>query len=205
LALGRNLPRRIKATSWGKSDAFSFYDRNILIIGAGGIAEELISLLKPFRAKVTVVRNNSKVAVAGATRTAGLEQLDDLIAESDLVIIACALTEKTRGMFDYRRFQQFKKGSYLVNIARGPIVVSDDLLRALDEQLLAGAGTDVTDPEPLPEGHSFFGRTDLIVTPHTADTKEIVTGLFAKRVFHNVKAYLGQGQYLGLVDKDLGY
>lgn len=205
LALGRKLPLRIKATRWGKSDAFSFYDRNVLIIGAGGIAEELISLLKPFRSKITVVRNNLEVSVAGATKTAGLDQLDQLIPEADLVVIACALTDATRGMFDYRRFQLFKKGSYLVNIARGQIMVSDDLLRALDEGLLAGAGTDVTDPEPLPAGHGFFGRSDLIVTPHTADTKEIVIGLFAKRVFHNVKAYLGQGQYLGVVDKDLGY
>jgi phosphoglycerate dehydrogenase-like enzyme len=205
LALGRKLPLRIKATSWGKSDAFSFYDRNVLIIGAGGIAEELISLLKPLRANITVVRNNSKLSVEGANKTAGLDQLDDLIPGADLVFIACALTDTTRGLFGYQRFKLFKKSSYLVNIARGQVVVSDDLLRALDEGLLAGAGTDVTDPEPLPEGHGFFGRSDLIVTPHTADTKEIVTGLFAKRVFHNVKAYLGQGQYLGVVDKDLGY
>jgi phosphoglycerate dehydrogenase-like enzyme len=93
----------------------------------------------------------------------------------------------------------------LVNVARGPIVVSEDLLRALDEGLLAGAGLDVTDPEPLPEGHEFFGRDDLILTPHTADTEEIVTRLFAVRIEQNVKAFLGNGQWLGEVNPALGY
>jgi phosphoglycerate dehydrogenase-like enzyme len=75
----------------------------------------------------------------------------------------------------------------------------------LDEGLLAGAGLDVTEPEPLPDGHAFFGRDDLILTPHTADTKEIVTRLFATRIEHNVKAFLGSGQWLGRVNPALGY
>jgi phosphoglycerate dehydrogenase-like enzyme len=84
-------------------------------------------------------------------------------------------------------------------------VVSDDLIRALDDGLLAGSGLDVTDPEPLPEGHAFFGRDDLILTPHTADTKEIVTRLFATRIEQNVKAFLGHGAWVGEVSPSLGY
>lgn len=205
LALGRKLPVRIKATSWGKSEAFSFYDAEVLLIGAGGISEELIKLLAPFRAKITVVRNNSAVALAGASHTAGLDSLDELIPKADLVVITCALTKETRGLLNYRRLALFKPTAYLVNIARGPIVVSADLIRALDEGLLAGAGLDVTDPEPLPDGHGFFGRDDLILTPHTADTKEIVTRLFAIRIEHNVGAFLGRGDWVGRVDPDLGY
>jgi phosphoglycerate dehydrogenase-like enzyme len=99
----------------------------------------------------------------------------------------------------------FKPTAYLVNVARGPIVVSEDLLSALDQKLLAGAGLDVTDPEPLPDGHAFYGRDDLILTPHTADTKEIVTRLFAIRIEQNVKAFLGNGDWVGKVSPDLGY
>lgn len=205
LALGRKLPFRIKATSWGNSAAFSFYDSKVLLIGAGGISEELIKLLAPFRAKITVVRNNSAVALAGASHTAGLDSLDELLPKADLVVITCALTKETRGLLNYRRLALFKPTAYLVNIARGPIVVSADLIRALDEGLLAGAGLDVTDPEPLPDGHGFFGRDDLILTPHTADTKEIVTRLFAIRIEHNVGAFLGRGDWVGRVDPDLGY
>jgi phosphoglycerate dehydrogenase-like enzyme len=205
LALGRKIPTRVKASSWGKREAFSFYDSKVLLIGAGGISEELIKLLAPFRAEITVVRNKPDMALPGAKTVAGLERLDSLIPAADLVVVTCALTEQTRGLINYRRLGLFKPTAYLVNIARGPIVVSDDLLRALDEGLLAGAGLDVTDPEPLPNGHAFFGRDDLILTPHTADTKEIVTRLFATRIEHNVKAFLGHGQWLGKVDPTLGY
>jgi phosphoglycerate dehydrogenase-like enzyme len=205
LALGRKLPVRIKASSWGKREAFSFYDSKVLLIGAGGISEELTKLLAPFRAEITVVRNNADLPFTGAKKVAGLDKLDSLIPEADLVIVTCALTEQTRGLINYQRLSLFKPTAYLVNVARGPIVVSDDLIRALDDGLLAGAGLDVTDPEPLPNGHAFFGREDLILTPHTADTKEIVTRLFATRIEQNVKAFLGNGTWVGEVSPSLGY
>jgi phosphoglycerate dehydrogenase-like enzyme len=205
LALGRKLPVRIKASSWGKREAFSFYDSKVLLIGAGGISEELTKLLAPFRAEITVVRNNADLPFTGAKKVAGLDKLDSLMPEADLVIVTCALTEQTRGLINYQRLSLFKPTAYLVNVARGPIVVSDDLIRALDDGLLAGAGLDVTDPEPLPVGHAFFGRDDLILTPHTADTKEIVTRLFATRIEQNVKAFLGNGTWVGEVSPSLGY
>ena len=205
LALGRKLPVRIKASSWGKREAFSFYDSKVLLIGAGGISEELRKLLSPFRAEITVVRNNAELPFAGVKKVAGLEKLDSLIPEADLVIVTCALTDQTRGLINYQRLSLFKPTAYLVNVARGPIVVSDDLIRALDEGLLAGAGLDVTEPEPLPEGHAFYGRDGLILTPHTADTKEIVTRLFATRIEQNVKAFLGKGPWVGEVSPSLGY
>jgi len=205
LALGRKIPIRVKASSWGKSEAFSFYDSKVLLIGAGGISEELAKLLAPFRAQITVVRNNPELAFAGAKSVVGVDKLDSLLPEADLVIVTCALTELTRGLINYQRLSLFKPTAYLVNIARGPIVVSGDLLRALNEGLLAGAGLDVTDPEPLPDGHAFYGRDDLILTPHTADTKEIVTRLFAARIEQNVKAFLGTGEWVGRVSPGLGY
>jgi phosphoglycerate dehydrogenase-like enzyme len=205
LALGRSLPIRVKASSWGKKTAFSFYDSKVLLIGAGGISQELVKLLAPFRAEITVVRNNPELPFAGAKKVAGLEIIDSLIPDADLVIVTCALTEKTRGLINYQRLSLFKPTAYLVNVARGPIVVSDDLVRALDDGLLAGAGVDVTDPEPLPDGHAFFGRDDLILTPHTADTKEMVTRLFATRIEQNVKAFLGNGSWVGKVSPSLGY
>lgn len=205
LALGRKIPIRVKASSWGKSEAFSFYDSKVLLIGAGGISEELVKLFAPFRAEITVVRNNPELALAGAKVIAGLDQLDDLLPGADLVIVTCALTDKTRGLLNYERLSRFKPTAFLVNVARGPIVVSEDLIRALEDGLLAGAGLDVTDPEPLPDGHAFFGRDDLILTPHTADTKEIVTRLFAARIELNVKAFLGNGSWVGKVSPSLGY
>jgi phosphoglycerate dehydrogenase-like enzyme len=205
LALGRKLPVRVKATSWGKREAVSFYDSNVLIIGAGGIAEELIGMLKPFRAEISVCRNQGEVQVPGASEVFGLSSLSHKISYADLVVVACALTDKTRGLFDLELFSMMKSTAFLVNVARGPIVNTADLLTALDQGLLAGAAVDVTDPEPLPDGHPMFGRDDLIVTPHTADTKEIVERHFAIRVQHNVKAFLGRGPWIGQVDPERGY
>lgn len=205
LALARKIPVRVKATSWGKREAFSFYDSNILIIGAGGITEELIGLLKPFRAQISVCRNQSQLPVPGSQEVFGLELLAEKVATADLVVVACALTDKTRGLFDLKLMAKMKTSAFLVNVARGPIISTDDLLAALDQGLISGAAVDVTDPEPLPEGHPMFGRADLIVTPHTADTKEIVMRHFALRIQQNVKAYLGQGPWVGVVDPERGY
>jgi phosphoglycerate dehydrogenase-like enzyme len=205
LALGRKLPTRIKANSWGKREAFSFYDSNVLLIGAGGITQELICMLNPFRANISVCRNQADVPVDGADEVFGLPELSQKIGSADLVVIACALTDKTRGLFNLDLFGRMKPSAFLVNVARGPIVDTTALLSALDSGLLAGAGVDVTDPEPLPDGHPMFGRDDLIVTPHTADTKEIVMRHFAIRLNHNVKAFLGQGSWLGQVDPERGY
>jgi phosphoglycerate dehydrogenase-like enzyme len=205
LALGRKLPVRIKANSWGKREAFSFYDSNVLLIGAGGITQELICMLNPFRANISVCRNQGDVPVDGADEVFGLAELPQKIGNADLVVIACALTDKTRGLFNLDLLGRMKPSAFLVNVARGPIVDTTALLSALDSGLLAGAGVDVTDPEPLPDGHPMFGRDDLIVTPHTADTKEIVMRHFAIRLHHNVKAFLGQGAWLGQVDPERGY
>lgn len=205
LALGRKLPVRVRATSWGKREAVSFFDSNILIVGAGGICEQLILLLEPFRAKVSVCRNLIDKPVSGALDVFGLEDLSSKIGEADLVVIACALTDKTKGLFDINLLKKMNSNAFLVNVARGPIVKTPDLIQALDSGYLAGAAVDVTDPEPLPDGHPMFGRDDLIVTPHTADTKEIVMRHFSIRVEQNVKAFLGQGSWIGLVDPIQGY
>ena len=205
LALARKIPVRVKATSWGKREAVSFYDSNILIVGAGGITEELIGMLKPFRASISVCRNQSAIPVMGSSEVFGLDRLSEKISEADLVVIACALTDKTRGLFDIELISKMKPTAFLVNVARGPIIKTDDLLAALNQGLIAGAAVDVTDPEPLPDGHPFFGRDDLIVTPHTADTKEIVMRHFALRVQQNVKAFLGQGPWVGQVEPERGY
>jgi phosphoglycerate dehydrogenase-like enzyme len=205
LALGRKLPVRVKATSWGKREAVSFYDSSILIVGAGGITEELIGMLKPFRASISVCRNQAEFPVSGSSEVFGLEKLSEKISKADLVVIACALTDSTRGLFDIELISMMKPTAFLVNVARGPIIKTADLLTALDQGLIAGAAVDVTDPEPLPDGHPMFGRDDLIVTPHTADTKEIVMRHFALRVQQNVKAFLGQGPWIGQVDPERGY
>lgn len=204
LALGRKLPERSKATTWGKKFAVSLFDANILIVGAGGITETLIALLEPFRCKVTVLRNQ-KLPVIGAEYVGLINELDQRLGENDFVFITAALTEHTRHLFGAAQFEAMRPEAYLINVARGPIVSTDDLIAALNSAEIAGAAVDVTDPEPLPDGHPLWSAKNILITPHTADTMPIVTRLFAERLRLNVAAFLAEKPLAGVVDPELGY
>lgn len=204
LALARVLPERLRAKSWGEKFADSLFDSDVLIVGGGGIAEEIARLLAPFRAKITVVRRETKPMV-GVDRVLQLNAIDSALPGADFVFIAAALTEETRGLFDTNRFALMKASSYLVNIARGPIVDSQALEAALLGGVIAGAGIDVTDPEPLPVGHSLWNVPNLIITPHTADTPEMCVRLLAERIVDNVQRISSAKPLVGQVNLQLGY
>jgi phosphoglycerate dehydrogenase-like enzyme len=204
LALGRKLPERVLAKTWGKKFAVSLYDSHIVIVGGGGITEELVSLLAPFNTRVSVVRKHPK-EIERASETVGFDRLDEFLALADFVVLAAALTDETLYLFNERRFSLMKPSAYLVNIARGKMVDSAALLQALESGVIAGAAVDVTDPEPLPDGHALWNAPNLIITPHTADTNAQVVRLFSQRIDENVKAWLQGKDWVGLVDKQLGY
>jgi len=193
LALGRAIPKRALAKSWGEKFAVSLYESRVLIIGSGGIATELEKLLAPFGCPVV------------SLGSAEITRLDTELVRADFVVLACALTEQTRGLFGSRALSLMKRTAFLVNVARGGIVVTHDLIDALASGQIAGAALDVTDPEPLPTGHPLWDAPNLIITPHTADTDTQVTRMFAERIRVNVAAYLGRTAMVGLVDKKLGY
>ena len=204
LALGRALPERLAAKSWGRKFAVSLFDSNVLIVGGGGITEELLRLLAPFRVSSTVVRRSTN-ALLGADRTVGLSELESHLAGADFVFIASALTEETKGLFDSDMFSRMKQSAYLVNIARGAIVDSRALEVALTAGQIAGAGIDVTDPEPLPDGHPLWNVPNLIITPHTADTPEQCVRLLSDRIVLNVQAIIHGSPLVGQVNLELGY
>ncbi|MEY4424251.1 MAG: hypothetical protein RLZZ258_1354 [Actinomycetota bacterium] len=204
LALMRAIPERVRATSWGKSFAVSLFDSNVLIYGGGGITEELVNLLAPFRAKITVLRKRPQQMVGVNSVLASTELLSEL-PKADLVVITAALTSETSRVFNRQAFEAMKPSAYLVNIARGPLVHTDDLIDALSSGELAGAALDVTDPEPLPEGHPLWQAKNILITPHTADTREMVVRLFSDRIRENVLAFFGGEALVGQVSAELGY
>jgi phosphoglycerate dehydrogenase-like enzyme len=204
LALGRAIPTRVRAKTWGAKFAVSLYESRVLIVGAGGITEELLRLLQPFGCHVTVVRRENH-EVVGATETVTFDHLDEELPEADFVVVAAALTDETRALFDERRLSLMKRSAFLVNVARGGHIVTDDLLAALQGSVIAGAAIDVTDPEPLPDGHPLWNEPNCLITPHTADTPEQVNRLLAERIRENVAAFTGNGTWVGLVDPNKGY
>ena len=204
MSLGRVIPERVRARSWGRKFAASLYDANILIVGAGGITEEILKQLSPFRCDVTVARNKPE-PLPGATRTVQLSDLDNHLPNADWVFLACSLTDSTRNLFDLDRFKRMKPSAYFVNVARGAVVNTMELVTALNDEVIAGAGVDVTEPEPLPDGHPLWTAKNVIITPHTADTNAQVVRLFSVRIKENLAAYKGLGDWVGLVDPELGY
>lgn len=205
LALMRMLPEKARSTSWAaKRDGISLFGRNVVIVGAGGVATETIRLLAPFDTRITVVRR-SPGDVAGADRTVVAAEFDDVLPEADALILAAAATDETAKLIDERRLALMKPEAVLVNIARGPLVDSLALDAALRAGHLWGAGLDVTDPEPLPDGHPLWTAPRCIITSHSADTPEMVEPLLAGRVTRNVRAFLGDGRFVGVVDAGAGY
>jgi phosphoglycerate dehydrogenase-like enzyme len=204
LALARALPERIRANTWGEKFAATLFDSKVLILGGGGIAQEILRLLTPFRVTATVFRRSSDL-IDGAKVITSLNDLDSEIADADFIFIASALTSETQGLFDSDRFALMKPSAYLINIARGGIVDSLALEQALRNGTIAGAGIDVTDPEPLPDGHSLWSVPNLIITPHTADTPEMCVRLLSERIVRNVSALASNAALEGSVNLKLGY
>jgi phosphoglycerate dehydrogenase-like enzyme len=205
LALLRRLPLRLSSTSWGDGTlGTSLYGLHVVIVGAGGIALELIRLLRPFGVTVTVVRRGS-APVDGASATVSTSALDEVLRLADVVILAAALTDDTRDLIGAAQFTGMKKSAVLVNIGRGGLVVTDALVEALQTGTIAAAGVDVTEPEPLPDGHPLWAAPNVIITPHSADTPDMTRPLLARRVSNNTRAFLGEGGFDGVVDPVVGY
>ncbi|WP_370566251.1 D-isomer specific 2-hydroxyacid dehydrogenase family protein [Cryobacterium sp. BB736] len=204
LAALRGLPERARATEWGGKYGRSLYGLNVVIVGAGGTALELVRLLEPFDVRVTIVRRRAE-PVAGVAATVTSKGLTEALHDADVLVLAAALSAETERLIGARELAKMKPEAVLVNIARGRMVDTDALISALRDGRLAGAGVDVTDPEPLPTGHPLWSAPNVIITPHSADTPEMVDPLLAERVAVNVRAFLGHGPFVGAVDPASGY
>jgi len=200
----RHLPTRVEARSWGIPAGTSLYDQDVTILGGGGIATSLLEQLAPFRVRATVVRRRAD-PVAGAARVLPVESLHEALSGALVVVLALALTPETTGIIGAAELGVMGATSWLVNVARGRHVDTAALVAALDAGGIGGAALDVTDPEPLPDGHPLWGRPNCIVTPHTADTIEMVVPLLAERIRVNVERLAGGGPLVGTVDPVAGY
>ena len=200
----RLLPTRIAARSWGVQGGRSLFGERVTILGGGGITQSLLDLLAPFEVEATVV-NRSGNPVPGAARTVAVSELDSMLGDALVVVLALSLTPETRGIIGAKQLDLMKQTGWLVNVARGGHVDTDALVDALRKGTIAGAALDVTDPEPLPDGHALWDLSNCIITPHTADTIEMVLPLLAERIRTNVARFAARGALVGLVDSEAGY
>jgi phosphoglycerate dehydrogenase-like enzyme len=205
LATLRSLQLRARATSWEQEQrGISLNGARVLIIGAGGIGTELLRLLGVFDVEVTMVVRTPR-EVPGAVRTITSEHLAGVLPDMDVVVVAAALTDGTAKIVGQAELEAMKSTAVLVNIARGPLVDTDALVVALAAGELGGAGLDVVDPEPLPDGHPLWSEPRALITPHQANTNAMTEPLFQARVQENIRALADGGDHVGVVDIDAGY
>jgi phosphoglycerate dehydrogenase-like enzyme len=199
----RQLATYARATTWGTGEGRNLLGARVVILGGGGITESLLRLLAPFGCDVTVVRQRP-LPLEGAT-VVGPDELDRALEGALLVVLALALTPETTGIIDARRLRLLDPDGWLVNVARGSHVVTDDLVAVLAAGEIGGAALDVTDPEPLPDGHPLWSEPRCIITPHTANTVAMAEPLLRARVAENVRRWIAGEDLVGPVDVAAGY
>ncbi|MDX1658841.1 MAG: D-isomer specific 2-hydroxyacid dehydrogenase family protein [Nitriliruptorales bacterium] len=189
---------------WSAPQGRNLIGANVTVLGGGGIAREFLRLLEPFDARATVVRNRPD-DLEGAARVVGPDGLHAALSDADLVVLALALTPDTTHIIDADALERLPDHAWIVNVARGRHIATDALVDALRSGSIGGAGLDVTDPEPLPDGHPLWELPNAIITPHVGNTPEMAVPLLSRRVTENVRRYAAGEPLLGPVHVDLGY
>jgi D-2-hydroxyacid dehydrogenase (NADP+) len=173
----------------------------VAVVGAGGIGRHLIDMLTPFGVDFLAV-NHSGRPVEGARETVTFDRLSEVLPEADHVILSVPLTDETRGMINAETLDQFREGATLVNVARGPVVVTGDLEDALRSGRLSGAGLDVTDPEPLPDSSDLWQMDNVTITTHSANTVSSMDRQLVDPVVENYRRFV-RGERM-LTEFDVG-
>jgi phosphoglycerate dehydrogenase-like enzyme len=204
LAGMRHVGGYARAGSWSGPVGRNLLGARVTIVGGGEITRSLVRLLGPFGAHLTVVRRHPD-PLEGVDEVVGTASLLDALSASDLVVLALALTPETDGLIDAEALAAMPEHAWLVNVARGQHVDTDALVRALQAGAIGGAALDVTDPEPLPDGHPLWALPNAIVTPHVGNTPEMGRVLLAARVRDNVRRFAAGDDLLGPVHVELGY
>src|SRR3954452_15548647 len=168
LAAVRGIPDYVRDAEHGRGQpqqrrALAY--RRVLVVGYGGVGKGVAARLAPFEATATAVASRPRETGPDGVPVHGVDELPALLPEHDVVVLATPLTDATRGLVDAAFLAAMPDGALLVNVSRGPVVVTDALLAELESGRLR-AGLDVTDPEPLPPDHPLWRAPNLLLSPH---------------------------------------
>ncbi|MBI3948453.1 MAG: D-2-hydroxyacid dehydrogenase [Armatimonadetes bacterium] len=211
LAFARGLPtyvRRQVEGRWEKSPAVPSFDlegRTLLIAGLGSIGRELAPRAAAFGVRVIATRKRAEDPTPGVEAVHPPSELRRLLPEADFVAVCVALTPETRHLFGAEEFRLMKPTAYLTNVTRGAVLDQEALVAALQAGEIAGAGLDVTDPEPLPPGHVLWSMENVILTPHTSGRGPGSRRRMWEVVCENLRRFAAGEPLLNVVDKEAGY
>lgn len=202
-------PTMVRADSWAPSTQIDQQTRwldgaTVAIVEAGGIGKHLAAMLKPFGAKsLAVSRTGTPTQDFDATEP--ISNLHQVLADADHVVLCVPLTADTYHLIGKAELKAMQSTAILINVARGEVVDTEALVDALDAQEISGAGLDVTDPEPLPDDHPLWGRSNVIITPHVANTLTSMDRMLAPVMAENYRRFLAGEKMLTEVDIHKGY
>lgn len=215
LALAKGLPWAGKYQQhhhWGQQDLWRSFARpreiagaTLGVIGLGAIGRESVRLAKALGMRVIAVREHPERGAEGADRVLGPAELDQLLGQSDYVLLAAPLTARTQTLFDDRAFEKMRSDACFLNVSRGALVDEDALGRALRKCKIRAAALDVFQTEPVPPDSPLWDLENLMITPHTAALTEKLWERHLVRIGENLRRYLARNPLLGEVDKQRGY
>ena len=214
MALARGLDRSYvnqmegdgeRSVDRGQGEFLELEGRTVLIVGLGGIGTQVARRAHGLGMRVIATRGSRREGPDYVDYVGLGDETLDLARQADVVINAAPLTERTRGMFDAAFFRAMKPTAYFVSVGRGQSTVTDDLVAALAAGELAGAGLDVTDPEPLPQDHPLWRTPRVIITPHTAGRSDRSRERLFLLVQENLRRYVAGEALYSVVDIERGY
>ncbi len=179
--------------------------KTMLVVGLGGIGRQIAKRAHGLGMTVKGIRNSSRKGPDYVEYVGLPDELPKLAAEADVVVNITPLTKSTTGLFDKAFFSNMKPTAYFINIGRGKSVVTKDLLAALKNGEIAGAGVDVTDPEPLPADHPLWKAPNIIITPHNSAPSDQMLERFWILVRENLRRYVAGEKMLNVVNLKRGY
>jgi phosphoglycerate dehydrogenase-like enzyme len=165
---------------WDHRRGRSLQGAVVVIVGAGGVGSRIGEALRPLGCRVEMVGRSARTGVWGA------ERLPELIASADVVVLAVPLTKETEGMVDAAFLERMPDSSLLVNVARGTVVITDDLLDALPR---IEAVLDVVEPEPLPSDHPLWSAPGVLITPHIGGDTDAFPRLARELIDRQVRTW----------------
>jgi len=189
----------------GNFQGIELNGKTAVVIGVGGIGTQIAVRAAAFGMEVIGVDPEPKAYLPFVKRVVHPDQLDTVIPLADVVFISAPHTPMTNKMMGPKQFELMKQNSYFIAVSRGAIYDMGGLVKALDSRKLAGAGVDVTDPEPLPPGHALWKFDNAIVTPHIAGRSDMDRARMISTIRDNIRRFDEGRPLLNVVDKAKGY
>jgi phosphoglycerate dehydrogenase-like enzyme len=179
--------------------------RTAVVIGAGGIGQQIAIRSWAFGMDVIGVDPEDLPYSPFLKKIVKPDQLDEVLPQADVVFVSAPHTPLSHKMMGPRQFEMMKQGAYFIAVSRGGLYDLPSLVKALDGKKLAGAGVDVTDPEPLPKGHPLWKFDNAIITPHIAGRSDKDRARMVGTIKENIQRFAEGKPLLNVVDKQKGY